>query len=56
MTKEKTNIKLFATDDGKLYIKPSDLFARKDVQQIIERMANSAVLAPKKQKRTPRSH
>lgn len=51
MNKEKNHIRVFATEDGKMYIKPSDLFAQEHVQQIIERMSNSAILVPKKVKR-----
>jgi len=50
MSKEKDHIELFATEDGKLYIKPSDLFERKNVQKIIEKMASSPILRPTKLK------
>lgn len=54
MDKAKNHIQVFATEDGKMYIKPSDLFAQEHVQQIIERMSNSPILVPKKVKGKPK--
>lgn len=44
MSKQKDQIEVHGTKDGKLYIKPSDLFERENVQQLIQKIVNSPVI------------
>ena len=43
MSKKPNKIEVYGTKDGKLYIKPSNLFEQKNVQLLIEKIKNSGV-------------
>ena len=44
MSKKSGRIEVYGTKEGKLYIKPEDLFSQRSVQILIEKVVNSQVL------------
>jgi hypothetical protein len=48
MSKKSDKITVYGTKEGKLFIKPSELFARPEVQKLIEKINNAQLLQKNK--------
>jgi hypothetical protein len=48
MSKKTNQITVYGTKEGKLFIKPSELFARPEVQKLIEKINNAQLLQKNK--------